>query len=176
MSQTVRGYNDPAYLSRLKVPLGAIAAGSGGVTSKFVTHAAILLFSLSTFQTVAGTSTYTNTVNGVGTATINGQQLSVIVIQNTATAGATAALSTSTIGPVIAGGGFVSGGTGTGQIGGINQFALNTATSVGLGVANQGGIPVPALAQVYVVSGTDATAVNLVTLEYSLQNQAPITL
>jgi hypothetical protein len=98
------------------------------------------------------------------------------VIQNTATAGATAALSTSTVGPFIAGGGFVGSGTGTGQIGGVNQFALNTATSAGLGVANQGGIPVPALAQVYVVSGTDATAVNLVTLEYSLQNQAALTL
>jgi hypothetical protein len=176
MAQTQRGFNDPAYQNRQVANFGAIVAGSGGVTSKFVAFAALALFSLSTYQTVAGTSTYTNTVNGVGTNTINGQQLSVIVIQNTATAGATAALSTTTIGPFIAGGGFVGGGTGTGQIGGINQFALNTATSAGLGVANAGGIPIPQNAQFYVVSGTDATAVNLCAIDFQIAQQAPLTL
>jgi hypothetical protein len=176
MAQTQRGFNDPAYQVRNAAFFGAIAAGSGGVTSKFVAFAALTLMSLSTFQTVAGTSTYTNTVGGVGTSVINGQQLSVIVIQNTATAGATAALSTTTIGPFIAGGGFAGGGTGTGQIGGINNFALNTATSIGLGVANIGGVPIPALSQFYVVSGTDATAVNLCAIDYQIAQQAPLTL
>jgi hypothetical protein len=176
MSLQQRGFNDPAYQVRNAAFFGAIAAGSGGVTSKFVAFAALNLMSLSTYTTVAGSSTYTNTVNGVGTATISAQQLSVIVIQNTATQGATAALSTTTIGPFIAGGGFVGGGTGTGQVGGINNFALNTATSVGLGVANIGGVPIPALSQFYVVSGTDTSAVNLCTIDYQIAQQAPLTL
>lgn len=172
MAQTQKGFQDPTYAGRSALNYPAIAAGSGGVTSKFVTHAALLLMSLSTFQTVAGTSTYTSTVTGVGTATINGQQLNVIIIQNTATSGAAVALSTTTIGPFLAGGGFVGGGTGTGQIGGINNFALNTTA----GTAGQGGVPVPANAQVYVVSGTDATAVNLCTIDYQIQVGAPVTI
>lgn len=172
MVQTQKGFQDPTYTGRGAFAYGAIAAASGGVTSKFVTHAALLLMSLNTFQTVAGTSTYTNTVTGVGTATINGQQLSLIIIQNTASSGATAALSTTTVGPFIAGGGFVGGGTGTGQIGGINQFALNTTA----GTAGQGGIPVPQNAQVYVVSGTDATAVNLITIDYQIAPGAGVTI
>lgn len=171
MALLQRGYNDPAFQARSAAFLGAITAGSGGVTSKFAAHAALLLFSLSTYQTVAGTSTYTNTVGGTGTSVINGQQLSVIVIQNTASSGATAALSTTTIGPFIAGGGFVSGGTGTGQVGGINQFALNTAS----GTAGFGGLPIAAQSQFYVVSGTDATAVNLCTIDYAIAQQAPLT-
>lgn len=172
MAQQQKGYQDPTYMGRGAFAYGAIAAGSGGVTSKFVTHAALMLMSLNTFQTVAGTSTYTNTVTGVGTATINGQQLNVIIIQNTATAGATAALSTTTIGPFLAGGGFVGGGTGTGQIGGINQFAINTNS----GTSGQGGVLVPQNAQVYVVSGTDATAVNLCTIDYQIQAGAGVTI
>lgn len=172
MVQLAKGFQDPTYTGRSALNFGAIAAGNAGVTSKFVTHAALVLLSLSTFQTVAGTSTYTNTVTGTGTNTINGQQLSVIVIQNTASSGATAALSTTTIGPFLAGGFFASGGTGTGQVGGINQFALNTTA----GTAGQGGIPVPALAQIYVVSGTDATAVNLCTIDYQIQAGAPVTI
>lgn len=172
MALTARGYQDPAYTIRLQSGLGLMAAGSGGVSSKYVAFAALQLMSLSTYQTVAGTSTYTNTVTGVGTATINGQQLSVIIITNTAAAGATAALSTTTIGPFIAGGGFVSGGTGTGQVGGVNQFALNTTA----GTAGYGGVPVPSLSQLYVVSGTDATAVNAVTLEFAVQPGSPLTI
>jgi hypothetical protein len=169
---TAYGFSDPKYLNRASVQFGAIAAGAAGVTSKFIAFAALQLFALSTYQTVAGTSTYTNTVGGVGTSVINGQQLSVIYITNTASAGATAALSTTTIGPFIAGGGFAAGGTGTGQVGGVNQFALNTSAGVG----GQGGITVPAQSQIYVVSGTDATAVNLCAIDYQIAQQAPLTI
>lgn len=172
MAQQSKGFQDPTYTGRGAFAFGAITAGAAGVTSKFVTHAALLLMSLNTYQQVAGTSTYTNTVTGVGTSVINGQQLSLIIIQNTATAGATAALSTTTIGPFLAGGGFVGGGTGTGQVGGINQFALNTAT----GTAGFGGVPVPQNAQLFVVSGTDATAVNQVTIDYMIQPGAGVTI
>lgn len=168
MSQAQKGFQDPTYAGRGAFAYGAIAAGSGGVTSKFVAHAALLLMSLTTFETVAGTSTYTAN----GTATVSGQQLNVIVIQNTASSGATAALNTTTIGPFLAGGAFVGGGTGTGQVGGINQFAINTNT----GTTGQGGVLVPQGAQVYVVSGTDATAVNLCTIDYQIQAGAPVTI
>lgn len=169
MAQQSKGFQDPAYTGRGALAYGPIVAGSGGVTSKFVTHAALLLMSLNTYAITAGTSTYTATINGAAQTIINGQQLSVIVIQNTATAGATAALSTSTLGPFIAGGGFVGGGTGTGQIGGINQFPLASGGA-------QGGVPVPQNAQVYVVSGTDATAINLCTIDYQIQPGAGITI
>lgn len=168
MSLAVKNPTDPSYLTRLAKDYGAIASGSGGVTSKWCTHAALLLYSLSTYQTVAGTSTYT----AGGIPIINGQQLNVIVVSNTAAGGAAAALGTTTIGPFIAGGGYVGAGTGTGQVGGINQFALNTTT----GTAGYGGVPVPAQSMVYVVSGTDATAVNVCTIDYQVQFETPLTI
>jgi hypothetical protein len=165
-------YNDPAYLSRLSYNFGPLTAGSGGVTTKFVTAAAIQAFSLSCYMITAGTSTYTNTVTGVGTSVIDAQQVNLIVVTNTATAGATAALSTTTYGPFLAGGLYASGGTGTGQIGGINQYALNTAT----GTTGYGGIPIAAQSLIYIVSGTDATAVTNVSMDYQLAPLAPLTL
>ena len=171
MSLAVKNIQDPSYLSRQDANLGALAAGSGGQTSKFVAFAALQLFGLTTYETVAGTSTYTNTVTGVGTSVINGQQVSLIVVVNTATAGAAAALSTSTYGPFNAGGTFAGGGTGTGQVGGINTFPLNTAA----GTAGFGGIPVPLGAYFYCVSGTDATAVNVCTIDYQVQPGAGLT-
>lgn len=171
MALLQRGFNDPAYQARFALNYNLIGQGSGGSTGKFVAHAALLLFSLTSQMTIAGTSTYTNTVGGVGTSVINGQQLNVVIIQNTATAGQAAALATTTIGPFIAGGTFASGGTGTGQVGGINQFAINTST----GQAGVGGYPVPLGATIQVVSGTDATAVNALVIDYALQQQAPLT-
>lgn len=161
-------YDHPSYTARAGTYNSIMTAGSGGVSAKFVAFANLLLFGLNTYMTVAGTSTYTNTVTGVGTATINGQQLSLIRITNTASFGATIALSTSTIGPFIAGGNFASGGTGTGQIGGYNQFALAT-TAPGLG-----GVPINQGDQIFVVSGTDATAVNLVSIDYQIQPLAAV--
>jgi hypothetical protein len=138
------------------------------VSAKFVAFANLLLFGLNTQIITAGTSTYTNTVTGVATSVINGQQLSLIRITNTASFGATIGLSTTTIGPFLAGGNFASGGTGTGQIGGYNQFALNT-TSPGVG-----GVPINQGDQIYVVSGTDATAVSLVAIDYQVQPRAAV--
>jgi hypothetical protein len=161
MSQVSRTWQDASYTTRQDANLGVVAAGSGGVTSKFVAFAALALFSMTTYQTVLGTSTYTAN----GTATASGQQLSVIIIANTSTNN-TVALATTTIGP------FLAGGQGTaGQVGGSNQFALNTTP----GTAGYGGVPVPQGAQVYVVSGTDATAVNAVVLDYQIQQQAGLT-
>lgn len=160
-------YDHPAYNVRGTFN-SVMAAGSGGVSGKFVAHANLLLFGLNAQLTTAGTSTYTNTVTGVGTATINGQQLNLIRITNTASFGATIALSTSTIGPFLAGGNFASGGTGTAQVGGYNQFALNTSAPT------LGGIPINQGDQIFVVSGTDATAVSLVSIDYQIQPLAAV--
>ena len=63
------------------------------------------------------------------------------------------------------------GGNGTvAQVGGANQWAINTTT----GTAGQGGYLVPALSQVYVISGTDATAVTAVTIDYQQAFGAPV--
>lgn len=163
MALAVKNPTDPSYLARYAKDFGAgVAAGAAGVTSKWLTHAAVQLYSLTTYQTVLGTSTYTVG----GTATVSGQQLSVIIVTNTNT-GSGVSLATTTIGP------FYAGGTGgTAAVGGDNQFALNTTA----GVANQGGVPVPAQSVVYVVSGTDATAVNLCAIDYSIQFEAPLTI
>jgi hypothetical protein len=164
MAQAQKGYQDPTYTGRGAFAYGAIAAGSGGVTSKFVTHAALLLMSLTSYQQTLGTSTYTAN----GTATVSGQQLNVIVIQNTNTTGTAVSLSTTTIGPFVAGG----QGLSTAAVGGSNQFTLNTNT----GTTGQGGVLVPQGAQVYVVSGTDLSAVNLCTIDYQVAAGAPVTI
>lgn len=164
-------FSDPAYGVRLSINANVAAGAAAQGAPKFAAHAALLLFSLTGFLVNAGTSTYTNTVTGVGTATINAHQLSVIVITNTATTGQVAT-TTATYGPFLIGGTFASGGTGTAAAGGWNQFALNTAT----GTTGYGGIPVPQGSEVYVVSGTDATASSAVTIDYQLAPLAGLTL
>jgi hypothetical protein len=168
--QIARSFQDPAYATRQSAFLGSVAAGSGGVTTKFCAHAALLLFSLNLQQITTGTSTYTNTVTGTGTATISGQQISLIIIQNTAASGAQVSLSTTTIGPFLAGGTFGTA-TGTGAVGAYNQYALNTAAAP----ANLGGIPIPQGALFFCVSGTDATAVTNCTVDYQINTGAGLT-
>jgi len=147
---------NPGDFSRSDINLGVVAAGSGGQTSKFVAFANCLLFGLTLYQQTLGTSTYNGTASG--------QQISVIVIQNTSTTTAVQ-LSTTTIGP------FLAGGQGTvAQVGGSNQYAVNTTT----GVAGQGGLFVQEGSLVYCVSGTDATAVTAVSLDYQIQPFAPV--
>lgn len=172
MAQAVQGPQAASYATRQDANLGSVAAGSGALTSKFIAFAATRLFGVTSVMTTAGTSTYTTTVNGTGTARITAQQFSVIVIQNTATSGQTAQLSTQTYGPYIAGGSFSSaGGTQTGQVGGADQYVLNT----GAGTAGYGGVLVAQGSQVYVVSGTDATAISAFTIDYQLDTSAGLT-
>jgi hypothetical protein len=144
--------------ARGDINFGSVAAGSGGQTSKFVAFTSMLIFGLTTQTVTLGTSTYTQTVNGTatGTGTASGQQLSVIIVTNTSTT-TTVAMSTTTIGP------FLAGGQGTAaQVGGGNQWAINTTA----GTAGQGGLLVNSGAMIYVVSGTDATAVTAMTVDY----------
>jgi hypothetical protein len=150
-------FSDPSYQVRQSLALGSVAAGSGGVTAKWVAFANAVLYSLNLLQQVLSTSTYN------GTASV--QQISVIVIQNTS-ATSTAALSTATYGP------FLAGGAGTaGQLNVYNQYALNTTT----GTQGYGGIPIPQGSLVYCVSGTDATAVTACSVDYQINTGAGLT-
>ena len=163
-------YDNPSYIARGAFTT-VMTAGSGGVSGKFVAHANLLLFGLNAYTTTAGTSTYTATqYYGASQGTLtsatvhaNTTQLSLIRITNTATFGAAPALSTSTIGPFYADT-WYSNGTATGGVGSASQFALNTST----GSAGLNGLAILAGDQIYVVNGTDASAVNLVTIDYQV--------
>lgn len=172
MALAVQGVQSPSYAARQDANLGVAAAGAAAQSQKFLVFAASRLFSVMSSLVLAGTSTYTTTVNGTGTVRLTGQQYSVIVIQNTATSGQTAQLSTQTYGPFLAGGNFSSGnGTQTGQVGGIDQYVLNT----GSGTAGYGGVLVAPGSIVYCVSGTDATASSAFTIDYQLDTSAGVT-
>jgi hypothetical protein len=162
-------YDNAAYIARGQFAT-VTAAGSGGVSAKFVAHANLLLFGLNAFTTVAGTSTYTATqyYNYSGSSTsatvhVNASQLSLIRITNTASVGVAPSLSTSTIGPFYVDTLFANG-TATGQIGATAQVSLNTST----GTAGLNGLSINQGDQIYVVNGTDTSSVNLITLDYAV--------
>ena len=164
------GYDHPSYTSRQAAILGAIAAGSGGVTSKFVAHAAMLLFAIHAFVTTAATATATQTVNGTATVHINSQALNVIRITNTAGTGVAPALATSTVGPFYADT-LYANGTYTGSVGSYLTAPINTNT----GSAGFGGLQINEGDQVYVVSGTDTAAVALISIDYQILPLANVT-
>lgn len=150
--------DQPTYKTRQQMQLGALAAGSAGVTGKFVAFAAMQLYSLSTYVQTLGTSTYSGTKSG--------QQVNVITVVNTSTTGTSVALSTTTYGPFLAGG----QGLATAAIGGYNQFQINTATDT----TGFGGVPIPAGSLVYCVSGTDATAVTVCAIDFKVSVGSPL--
>lgn len=178
MSLKSMAYDQPTYTARTSTFTSIMTAGSAGVSAKFVAFANLLLFSLTTYTTVVGSSTYTTGLTGgpagVGTAgpAIQATQISLIRITNTAASGATIGLSTTTIGPFTVAGVFLgAGGTATNQVGAFNVFPLNTST----GTAGFGGVPINQGDQIYVVNGTDTSAVELITIDYQVQPLAAVT-
>jgi len=174
MSLKNMAYDQPSYTARVGTFNSIMTAGSGGVSGKFVAFANMQLFSLNSYTTIVGTSTYTTGILGGptgATVAVAATQLSLIRITNTATAGATIGLSTSTIGPFTVAGVFLgAGGTATNQAGAYNQFALNTSA----GTAGFGGVSINQGDQIFVVNGTDATAVELVSIDYQLTPLASV--
>lgn len=157
-------YDHPDYQVR-KSFNSIMTAGAAGVSASFTAHAAMLLMALHTYSTIVGTSTYTYAQGGTNTVAVAATQLSVIRVTNTNTAIGAVALSTTTYGPFTVGGNNLSaaaGGTLTNQVGAYSYFQVNTST----GTAGYGGVPVNKGDRLFVVNGTDATAVELVTLEY----------
>ncbi len=175
-------YDNPAYLARLAHAYGAVAAGSGAVTGKFIAVTSLLVLSLTATLATAGTSTATQW-NGTATVTgINGQSFSLIRIFNTAAAGVTPALATATFGPFQAS---LYNGTATAvqtNAAGVTvnvplYGALNGTGALQTGTnSSNGGFPVNQGDQLYVVTGTDATAVSAFALEYAVQPLANVTL
>jgi hypothetical protein len=184
-------YDNPSALVRKDAFLSQNTAGSGSVSGKFFAFAALQVYGV-TFSTITpGTSTYTV----AGTATSPATQLSAIYITNTNTTGTAVTLGTTTVGPFTVGGPSTTGtnvsvgGFGGGVIGG-NQgpYALNTLggtnTAQIWGLTTQtagypgnagngfGGLPMNQGDQLYFVMGTDATAVIVPTIQYTL---APVT-
>jgi len=178
-------YDHPSYVARQAVSLGAITAGAAGVTGRFTAHANLQIYGITSYTTIAGTST-TTTTNAAPPATaasqvhVNCQLLNLIRIYNTASAGVAPALATATFGPFIAGGSFANG-TYTGAVGQAAAYPVNSGLYVGTStvlpnssLTNQGGVAVNAGDSLYVVSGTDATAVNVITLDYQTQPLASV--
>lgn len=178
-------YDHPSYTTRQAVMLGAIAAGSGGVTPNFIAHTNLQLYGVSYFMTIAGTSTATATgaasPAGATAVEVNGQIFNVVRVYNTATSTTIApALATATYGPFIAANLFANG-TWTGAVGNSGQYAVNSGQYVGTstiaanaGISNQGGIPINAGDRLFVVSGTDATVVCNYSLDYQIQPLASV--
>jgi len=177
-------YDNSSAITRQAAQLASAAAGSGNASGKFYAWAALTLYGVTLATVTAGTSTYTVG----GTATNPAAQVSAIIIQNTNTTGTAVTQGTTTIGPFTAGGtGTYTnvGGTQGGLAGGYTgPYALNTVggtnttqtvgtATYSLGYAGNaaagfGGIQLNPGDQIYFVNGTDATAVLVPTLQYSL--------
>ena len=185
MSLKNMAYDHPTYTARQQQLLGVVAAGNGGVTPSWFAPFNLQLYGVSYGMTIAGTSTATITgaaaPAGATAVEVNGQAFNVVRVYNTATATTIApALATATYGPFIAANLFANG-TWTGAVGDSGQYAVNSAQYVGTstiaansGLANAGGIPINAGDRLYVVTGTDATAVCSYALDYNIQPLASV--
>lgn len=179
MTTRSMAYDHSTYTTRGHIPLYNPAAGASAVTLKYCAFTALNIFAIASNLITAGTSTAT-LWNGTATVTeIDGQTYSVIRITNTAAPGATPVLATSTYGPFalslyngtqtatqtnIAGVGNYVELFGPGTSG---QLQIGTNTGVGGFTVNQDDI-------LYVVQGTDATAVGSYTLEYNVTPLASV--
>lgn len=166
-------YDHPSYLARLTHAFGQNAAGASTNFGKFLAFANLTVFAVNVGLITSGTSTYTQW-NGTATVTaINGDSFNVLRVSNTATAGATPSLSTATYGPFAVS---LYNGTSTGTqttVAGVSNYIplSGTATTgqaqAGTATAN-GGFTVNQGDFLYIVRGTDATAVSAYSLEYAV--------
>lgn len=173
-------YDSPAYLARLSKTDGANTAGASTNFAKFIAFTSLTIFSVTATLITAGTST-TTLWNGTATTTsINGDSFSLLRVTNNAAPGAAPSLSTATYGPFSQS---LYNGTATATqttVAGVsNNIALSgTATSgqaqAGTNTAS-GGFTVNQGDAVYIVRGTDATAVSAYALEYAITPLANVT-
>lgn len=189
-------YDNPAALTRQAFWLGAAAAGSGGVSpSKFQSWAASILLGVRFRTTTPGTSTYT--VGGTATTLAQQFSVIYITNTNTTGTAVTLGTSTvgpfvvggTGVYPNVGGqggglaGGYVGpyavntlGGTNTSLVWGTLTYIAAPGTATGAqiqvgypggGNIGLGGLPINEGDQVYLVAGTDATAVVDAWLEYA---------
>lgn len=159
--KTYPTWNDTAYNVRQSVTLGAVKGNAA--TQKWVTHANMYLYTLTTVMDSLGTSTYSSTKSS--------QSVQITVIVNTDTTGTTVSLTTATWGPYAVGGPNISTSTGTAFLGGVNRIPFNTNSGMG----GWGGYYVPQGSEVVITLGTDVTASIVTALDYQLANLAPVT-
>ncbi len=148
MTQKNMMYDHPAYTVRSVFPYGANAAGASSATAKFVAFTNMHVYSISATTFVAGTSTYT-AWNGTATVTTTGtgDQISGIKVSGT---------TTSTYGPYAL----------SAAAGGFSRIQIS-GTGVGSSTAD-GGIALLPGDTFHLVRGTDATAVEVTAIEYSI--------
>lgn len=154
MSQKSMSYDHPAYVNRACDSFGANTAGASSVTSKFVAFTNMHVFSINATTFAAGTSTYT-AWNGTATVTTTGtgDQISGIKVSGT---------TTSTYGPYAL----------SAAAGGFSRIQIS-GTGVGSSTAD-GGVALAAGDTFHLVRGTDATAVQVTTIEYAIDNLASV--
>ncbi len=168
------GYDHPAYIARLTHGFGQNAAGASTAFGKFVAFANLTVFAVNAILATAGTSTYT-AWNGTSTVTaINGDSFSLIRVTNTAAAGATPAMSTSTYGPYALS---LYNGTATATqttVAGVSNYIPVSQTGVAAATAS-GGFTVNQGDSLHIVRGTDATAVSAFSIEYGVTPLSNVT-
>jgi hypothetical protein len=169
-------YDHPAYLIRSQHAFHQNAPGASTSFSKFVAFTALQVMSVTAVQITAGTST-TTLWNGTATTTaINGDSFSVVQISNSAAMGATPVLTTSTHGPYALS---LYNGTATATqttvAGAYVNIALSTTTGNAAPVGT-GGFTINQGDQVFILRGTDATAVSSYSLEFGILPNANVTL
>jgi len=147
-------YDHPAYQARMMHQFDAQTAGANKAFGKFAAFTAMHVYAIGATQVTAGTSTYT-AWNGTATVTTTGTGDSIAGIKISGTV-------TSTYGPFAL----------NAANGGYRRIQIS-GTGAGSSTAD-GGV---ALAQgdiFYVVRGTDATAVQVPHMEYSIDPLADI--
>ena len=179
-------YDNAVYLARQQHCFPAVAAGVSGVTSKFVAFTALNIYSLTANAVAVGATTSTaNLWNGTATQTsVGADSVSLIRIMNNAAIGAAPALSTATYGPFSvnnspAGSTGVSTATTTngaaGYTNNVQLYGIGTTGQLQAGApAGNGGIQVNQGDQLYVLRGTDASAVTAVAIEFSITPLASV--
>jgi hypothetical protein len=166
------GYDNPAYVTRQSCFL-VRGAGNAAKTALYVAHANLLAYAATINVTAVGqaTSSYTYSgANGSATVAALSDQLSLIVVLNTAVGTASVSLQTTSYGPWTVSGAFLSSGTYTNQVGQNQQIQLNTNTGTG----GLGGILIPEGAQFFFQGGTDTTAVESITMDFNIQPLAAV--
>lgn len=152
MTQKSMAYDHAAYISRACWSFGQNTAGASTTTGKFHAFTTMHVFAIHSTTVLAGTSTYT-AWNGTATVTTTGTGDTVAGIK---ISGAT----TSTYGPYAL----------DAAVGGFRRIQIS-GTGIGSSTAD-GGVALAAGDQFYLVRGTDATAVELTSIEYAIDPES----
>jgi len=173
-------YDHPAYLTRMCHSFGPNTAGASTEFSKFIAYAGLTVFALTAKLLTVGSSAYTQW-NGTATVTASkGDSVTLYRVTNVAAAGATPSLSTATYGPfAISLYDGTSTNTQTAVAGFSNTIPLYGTATTGAAqsgaATSTGGFTVNQGDALYLVRGTDATAITDFVLEYGVTPLANVT-